>query len=267
MNKPQLRRKFGMGVAFLSSLFIVTFGIVGLAGVAASASAPAITHTVQDPAPHGDNGTTIDPLQYNCGNDAPTCGQVGESNGYYNGTNVDLLYSENYYCDANVSSAATSGCEVGAGPSATPSGTSAGNSGTSLGNTTHGDTLYIPVPLFANPPANPVHGDCDLYRPPADHRLLTHRGRRFPGARRRAACRTSRFPPTTMWWAPATRAARMVERRGRRHNRSGDVQHPDQRHAPSMLRSRPGRLSPPRPTPSCSSRCSPERCLPQWLRT
>ena len=30
---------------------------------------------------------------------------------------------------------------------------SAGNSGTSLGNTTHGDTLYIPVPLFSNPPA------------------------------------------------------------------------------------------------------------------
>ena len=111
-----------------------------------------MTHAVQDPAPNGDNGTTIDPLQYNCGNDAPSCGQVGESNGYYNGTNVDLLYSENYYCDANVSSAATSGCEVGAGPSPTPSATSAGNSGTSLGNTTHGDTLYIPVPLFSNPP-------------------------------------------------------------------------------------------------------------------
>ncbi len=60
--------------------------------------------SVQNPAPNGDNGTTIDPLQYNCGNDAPTCGQVGESNGYYNGTNVDLLYSENYYCDANVTS-------------------------------------------------------------------------------------------------------------------------------------------------------------------
>ena len=150
MHKTQLRRKFGIGVALLSSLFIVTFGVVGLAGVAAPA--PAVTHTVQDPAPNGDNGTTIDPLQYNCGNDAPTCGQVGESNGYYNGTNVDLLYSENYYCDANVSSAATSGCEVGAGPSPTPSATSAGNSGTSLGNTTHGDTLYIPVPLFNNPP-------------------------------------------------------------------------------------------------------------------
>ena len=123
-----------------------------LRGLGASAAAPAVTHAVQDPAPNGDNGTTIDPLQYNCGNDAPSCGQVGESDGYYNGTNVDLLYSENCYCDANVSSAATSGCEVGAGPSPAPSATSAGNSGTSLGNTTHGDTLYIPVPLFSNPP-------------------------------------------------------------------------------------------------------------------
>ena len=117
-----------MGVALLSALFISMFGIVAVAGLGASAAAPAATHAVQDPAPNGDNGTTIDPLQYNCGNDAPTCGQVGESNGYYNGTNVDLLYSENYYCDANVTSAATTGCEVGAGPSSTPSATS-GRSG------------------------------------------------------------------------------------------------------------------------------------------
>ena len=152
MQRTQVRRKIGIGVALLSSLFIAMFGIVAVAGLGAAAATPAVTHAVQDPAPNGNNGTTIDPLQYNCGNDAPTCGQVGESNGYYNGTNIDLLYSENYYCDANVSSAATSGCEVGAGPSPTPSATSAGNSGTSLGNTTHGDTLYIPVPLFSNPP-------------------------------------------------------------------------------------------------------------------
>jgi len=138
-------------MVLLASLLTVLFGL-SIQAATASAASPA-THAVQDPAPNGDNGTTIDPLQYNCGNDAPTCGQVGESNGYYNGTNVDLLYSENYYCDANVASHAATGCEVGAGPSTTPSATSAGSSGTSLGNTTHGDTLYIPVPLFANPPA------------------------------------------------------------------------------------------------------------------
>ncbi len=142
------------GAARLLVLLIasITLALFGASAVLASTAAAAMPHAVQNPPPNGDNGTTIDPLQYNCGNDAPTCGQVGESNGYYNGTNVDLLYSENYYCDANVSSSASTGCEAGAGPSATPSATSAGSSGTSLGNTTHGDTLYIPVPLFSSPP-------------------------------------------------------------------------------------------------------------------
>jgi hypothetical protein len=139
-----------MAIVAVASLTLVIFGV----GAALSATSAGATtaRAVQDPAPSGDNGTTIDPLQYNCGNDAPTCGQVGESNGFYNGTNVDLLYSENYYCDANVASAASSGCEAGFGPSMHPSATSAGNSGTSLGNTTHGDTLYIAVPLFAGAP-------------------------------------------------------------------------------------------------------------------
>jgi hypothetical protein len=137
---------------------LAVFGATGVAASAASA-APAGTHAASTGvAPSGDSGTTIDPLQYNCGNDAPTCGQVGESYGYYNGTNVDLLYSENYYCDANVTSQATTGCEVGAGDSATPSATSSGGTGTSLGNTTHADTLYIPIPLFANPPATQCVG-------------------------------------------------------------------------------------------------------------
>ena len=177
MKFKKLRRDFGAGVALLFSLFIMMFGVVGFAGVAASAPAPAASHAVQDPAPNGDNGTTIDPLQYNCGNDAPTCGQVGESNGYYNGTNVDLLYSENYYCDANVTSGGNDGCEAGAGPSTYPERHVGRELGTSLGNTTHGDTLYIPVPLFSQSAGHPVHGDGDLHRPPADHRPVTHSGR------------------------------------------------------------------------------------------
>ena len=81
-------RSFG-GAAFIvfSSLFLV-FALAGATSAGAS---------VQDPAPSANSGTTIDPLQSNCGNDAPTCGQVGESYGFYNGTNVDLLYSENYF--------------------------------------------------------------------------------------------------------------------------------------------------------------------------
>ncbi len=150
INRKIKGRKARAAVVSGIVLLLVLFGASAPDLASAAGAAPA--HAVQAPPPNGDNGTTIDPLQYNCGNDAPTCGHVGESNGYYNGTNVDLLYSENYYCDANVSSAATTGCEAGAGPSATPSATSAGSSGTSLGNTTHGDTLYIPVPLFSNPP-------------------------------------------------------------------------------------------------------------------
>jgi hypothetical protein len=140
-----------MVVVLLASLVAVLFGVT--ASSLATAATPSSTHAVQVPPPNGDFGTTIDPLQYNCGNDAPTCGQVGESNGYFNGTNVDLLYSEDYYCDPAVAPAATAtGCEAGAGPSSpNPTGTSA--NGTILGNTKHSDTLYIPVPLFANPPA------------------------------------------------------------------------------------------------------------------
>ena len=84
--------------ALVASLFVVVLGVSGIVGMQAATAAPA-PHAVQVPPPSGDSGTTVDPLQYNCGNDPPTCGQVGESYGYYNGTNVDLLYSEDYYCD------------------------------------------------------------------------------------------------------------------------------------------------------------------------
>ena len=137
-------------LSIVAALFVV-LGLTATGLTAGAVAGAATGNAVQVPPPSGTSGTTIDPLQYNCGNDAPTCGQVGESYGYYNGHNVDLLYSENYYCDTNVTSTATTGCEAGAGPSATPSTTSV--DGTTLGNTTHKDTLYIPVPLFANPPA------------------------------------------------------------------------------------------------------------------
>ena len=150
MPTHTLRRfRTGAVAVALCSMSLLAFG--GAGSAPAQAATVVHAHAVQDPAPNGNNGTTIDPLQYNCGNDAPSCGQLGESYGYYNGTNVDLLYSENYYCDPAVQSYATTGCEAGAPPSsADPTGVSA--DGTSLGNTTHGDTLYIPVPLFSNPP-------------------------------------------------------------------------------------------------------------------
>ena len=136
----------------LGSLVLLFTLAGGLAGGTASASASHASTTRSHSVASGDSGTTVDPLRYNCGNDAPTCGQVGESYGYYNGTNVDLLYSENYYCDTAVPSHAATGCEVGSGPSSADP-TAPSPDGTSLGNTTHSDTLYIPVPLFSGAPA------------------------------------------------------------------------------------------------------------------
>jgi hypothetical protein len=137
-------------LALLSSLVVVLgFTAVGLAAGAAGAATP---EAVQIPPPSGTSGTTVSPLQYNCQEDAPTCGQVGETYGWYDGHNVQFLYSENYYCAPTAASHDTAtGCEAGTAPaSADPTGTS--KDGTSLGNTTHGDTLYIPVPIGFTPP-------------------------------------------------------------------------------------------------------------------
>ena len=135
----------------LGAMLALLAAITGLTSVRAGASTPA-THAARPASiANGDAGTTVDPLRFNCGNDAPSCGQVGESYGYYNSTNVDLLYSENYYCDTAVSSNAATGCEVGA-PASGPNPTAPSPDGTSIGNTTHADKLYIPVPLFAGAP-------------------------------------------------------------------------------------------------------------------
>ncbi len=48
--------------------------------------------------------------------------------------------------------AATTGCEAGAGRRRRPAPPRPATRAPSLGNTTHGDTLYIPVPLFAGAP-------------------------------------------------------------------------------------------------------------------
>jgi hypothetical protein len=150
---------------------LLTVSLGGVASITSPVQA-ATGHTVQDPPPSGDSGTTIDPLQYNCGNDAPSCGQVGESYGYYNGQNVDLLYTETYYCDPTITSHAADGCEVGAPASADPDLYS--NSDTTLGTTFHHDTLYTPVPLFSNPPPTQCTADatCIDHPPTVDESAI-----------------------------------------------------------------------------------------------
>jgi hypothetical protein len=153
---PIVKRAWRLGLTAAAAIGLVGF----LTTVPSAAAQGSVQQNVTPNVPSGGSGTTIDPLQYNCAIDHPSCGNnganrggIGESFAYLNGAPVEIVYTENWYCDANVSSAASTGCEVGAGPSANPSASSSGGTGTSLGNTTHGDILYIPVPLFAHPPA------------------------------------------------------------------------------------------------------------------
>ena len=148
-------------------------------------------------------GTTIDPLRYNCGNDAPTCGQVGESYGYYNGTNVDLLYSENYYCDTAVPSHAATGCEVGAGPSSRRSDGTVprryvARQHDPRRHALHPGAALQPAPRRPSarpqPPASTTRRPSTCRPSPA----------RCPVTRRPRACTTCRSRPTTTWSGPAT---------------------------------------------------------------
>ena len=72
------------------------------------------------------------------------------------------------------------------------------------GNTTHGDTLYIPVPLFANPPPTQctATATCIDHPPTID---LSRIAGALPGnPSRRPAWTTCPSRPTTTWSAPAT---------------------------------------------------------------
>ncbi|MEO7131309.1 MAG: hypothetical protein ABIZ07_08050, partial [Dermatophilaceae bacterium] len=133
-----------------------------------------------------DAGTTIDPLLARCTYDTPTCGDatgdtpaaagypasvgasVGESFGGYDHSIVDLLYSMNFVCDSlDYPSHAANGCEAGAGPGTgvttpTPANPPSGLTGrvSSAPGVAQAnfDTLYVPVPLFKNPPPLQCNG-------------------------------------------------------------------------------------------------------------
>jgi len=65
--------------------------------------------------------------------------EFGMTKSFFNGGTVSFTYSKGYYCDKSVSSAATSGCEVGANYKVAPA--------------TNFDPLYITVPLGFTVPA------------------------------------------------------------------------------------------------------------------
>lgn len=166
----------------LSLLRAVTVGAAATAAAVLSLSSVASAQTSAVPAAvHGSQaapanqssstGTTVDPLLARCGYDSPTCGtatganssgaSIGETFAGYNGSVVDLLYSQNFYCDSTDYPAHDpNGCEAGTGPgtgatTGTPATPPPDNTRNSAGNF---DTLYIPVPLFSNPPALQCNG-------------------------------------------------------------------------------------------------------------
>lgn len=114
----------------------------------ASVGAPAATTTTT---------TTTNPLKAACSIDAATCEGVGTTNSFYNGQNVSLLYTQGYFCDTAVSSAASSKCEAGAPYQNLPPGTP---------SVSYTDPLYIPVPLFTPGPSGL---QCPAGSPCIDH--------------------------------------------------------------------------------------------------
>ena len=198
----------------LGVLLAVLAAVTGYSSAQAGASTLTTHGSRAASVASGNAGTTVDPLRYNCGNDAPTCGQVGESYGYYNGTNVDLLYSENYYCDTAVPSHAATGCEVGQRPVLRPDPTAPSPDGTSLGNTTHGDTLYIPVPLFAGAPPTQCTATATCIDHPPTIDLSAIAGALAGESVATRACDNVPDPgPRPRGRHPQRRAARVVERR------------------------------------------------------
>ncbi|HET9058355.1 MAG TPA: hypothetical protein VFN61_00415 [Acidimicrobiales bacterium] len=84
------------------------------------------------------------PLKAACETNAATCGYVGTTQGFYNGQDVDFLYSQPGWCDTTVTSQAPGGCEAGAPANKLPAGVSSAK---------YVQNLYIPVPLFSPAPS------------------------------------------------------------------------------------------------------------------
>jgi hypothetical protein len=102
-------------------------------------------------------GVTVNPLKAGCEAAATTCNNVGTTNSYFNGEDIKLLYSQNFFCDTSVSSAASSKCEAGAKYTKLPPGTAAGAI----------DPLYIPIPLGFTPV--PAYVQCQATPMCIDH--------------------------------------------------------------------------------------------------
>ncbi|MBP0456564.1 hypothetical protein [Streptomyces montanisoli] len=109
------------------------------------------------PAPTADH--VRQPLKDKCTTGQPqdVCRNIGVTDGWFNGETTQFLYTQNFWCDTSVPSAAPSKCETGAKFNHVPPGTD------SIKST---DPLYIPVPLFKPGPAKL---QCPAGKPCVDH--------------------------------------------------------------------------------------------------
>ncbi|MGH9064954.1 MAG: hypothetical protein ACRD0L_13465 [Acidimicrobiales bacterium] len=152
----------------LVSAALIALPLAGLATLTLAFGSPGMAYASSSsaglpPSASPPGGTTIDPLQYQCTVDAPSCNAVGTTHDFYNGTNTEALYTEGFFCDKSVSSHSSNGCEAGAKYNNLPPG---------VPNASNTDPLYIPVPLFKSSELStpgPAELQCPATAPCIDH--------------------------------------------------------------------------------------------------
>ncbi|MGH9103249.1 MAG: hypothetical protein ACRDYD_09770, partial [Acidimicrobiales bacterium] len=203
------RSKFPWRLLLSALTALMTTLGLAVAGAGAAVAQPS-------PPASGGAGTTVSPLHYNCQEDSATCGPaspgqgvkstpgIGETYGSIDGARIRLLYSENYYCgtpSGGYSAKSATGCEAGHASATAPP------DNTTPGSATGGDILYIPVPLFASPPATQCRvGSTCIDHPPnvdlsplgtADPALSGDTNVAIPGHDHVVATRNGGLPE---WW-------------------------------------------------------------------
>ncbi|MFJ1648161.1 hypothetical protein [Streptomyces sp. NPDC088258] len=146
--------------ACVLGLALAAIGTAGTAGVAVADSAGTAGSGPDfgfGPAPTGDR--TVQPLKKACATGRPQdlCRNIGVTEGWYEGSTVTFLYTQNFYCDPSVPSGAASKCEAGTKANRVPPGTTSER---------FTDPLYIPVPLFS---PGPAALQCPANEPCVDH--------------------------------------------------------------------------------------------------
>ena len=220
MNKTKVRKKFRIGVAMLSALFISMFGVVAVAGLGASARGAG-----RDPRRPGSR-----PQRGQRDDHRPPPVQLRQRRPYLRpGRRVQRLLQRDQRRPALQRELLLRRRRVFArhdrvrswgGPLTGHPERHLGRNGTSLGNTTHRDTLYIPVPCSAirrRPSARRRRPASTTRRPSTCHASPVP----FPGSPSPSSVSQRADPRARPRGRhPQRWAARMVERRGRRDDRA-----------------------------------------------